>query len=410
MTAQMRNFWMILNAAIHKDAALEPEKLKAPVDWAYMSLQARKQNLLPVFTDIAQQYEDYCLYPGFAADVQDTMAIVAGQMQRSEEFLDLYKAFLDAGLRPVVFKGIVLRQLYGDYKDYRVSGDEDILVRPEEYRSVREVLERKGYQCTRPKLTGRQIARMHEVTFCNAEIQLSIEVHLNLFTEEDSVRAYMNRAVRPFEDTEILEIDGVPVRVMNPTQSYLYLVFHGFNHFLSKGMGIRPMMDILKYAQAYRQRIRFSEMEEPLKTVRADAFLRDIQWIGTQLLGFPAEESAQDCGSRDLVDDLMETGIFGGSSRTDCFAANISLPASAVGTTDRKVRGLLIGAFPGRSRLMERYPCLEEKPWLLPVVWARRFVKFGRYAGKNTVEVIREILNKTEKRAEILKKYRAEKK
>ena len=406
MTAQMRNFWKILSAAMHQNEYIEPIQLEEPVDWVYMSLQARKQNLLPIFTDIAQQYEAYHLYSGFSADVQDAMVMTAVQIQKSREFLELYEAFLSRGICPVVLKGIVLRHIYGRFGDYRISGDEDILIRPEEYKSLRGILEQRGYRCTRPNLTEQQITRIHEVTFYNPETELSIEVHINLFSEEDGVRTYMNRAVHPFENTEVLEIDGVALRVMNPTQLFLYLVFHSFNHFLTKGMGIRPMMDILKYEQTYEDRICFDEIEKYLKIVHADGFLRDIRWIGNQYLNFPVEEKMQGCGPTELLNDLMETGIFGGSDKTDCLAADISLAVSTYGTRKRMCRGLLLGAFPGRARLIEQYPCLEERPWLLPAVWVKRFAKFGRYAGKDMVSVVREILNKTDKRADILKKYR----
>lgn len=406
MTANMHNFWKILSAAMQQNEYPEPVQLEEPADWAYMSRQARKQNLLPIFLEIAQQYDSCCMYSGFINDVQDAMAMVAVQIQKNKEFLSLYQDFLNHGLCPVVFKGIVISRIYGRYGDYRVSGDEDILIQPEEYQLIREILERKGYRCTRPDLTEQQIARMHEITFYNAETKLSIEVHLNIIGEEDALRTYMNRAIHPFEETEILEIDGVPIRVMNPTQSYLCLVFHGYNHFLTRGVGIRPVMDILKYEEAYRERICFAEIEESLKAVRADAFLRDIRWIGNRYFDLPKEENIQGCCPQELLDDLMETGIFGGSEKTDCLAANISLAVSSFGAKERKLRGLLVSAFPRREQLIERYPYLEERPWLLPVVWMKRFVKFGRYAGKNIISIVREILNKSDKRADILKKYR----
>ena len=117
-------------------------------------------------------------------------------------------------------------------------------------------------------------------------------------------------------------------------------------------------------------------------------------------------EDVQGYCPRELLGDLLETGIFGGSEKTDCLAANINLIVSAAGGKKRKLRGLIAGAFPQRAQLMEQYPYLEERPWLLPTVWAKRFVRFGRYAGKNMISVVGEILSKSAKRAEILKKYR----
>ena len=215
----------------------------------------------------------------------------------------------------------------------------------------------------------------------------------------------MNQAVHPFVDTEILEIEGVPLHVMNPCQSYLCLIFHTYKHFLGRGIGIRHIMDILKYADAHKDKICFTEIGEILKTVRADTFLRDIQWIGNQYFDFPTDENSQICCPQKLLDDLFETGIFGGSEKTDRYAAGINLTIGTLDTKNWRLRGLITSAFPGRTKLIEGYPYLEDKPWLLPAVWVLRFGKFGKYAGKDIVSAVQEILNKAEKRVNILRKY-----
>lgn len=406
MTAQMHNFMLILNTAMHHGEPVKPLRLEEPVDWAYLSMQARRQNLLPIFVDIAQQYESYCTHPIFAKDTQDAMAMVTAQIQKTVDFLDLYNAFLGQGLSPVVFKGITLRQLYGQYGDLRISGDEDILIQPEEYDATRKVLESKGFQCAHPNLTKRQMAHMHEVRFYKPETQFNIEVHINIFGEANRVHAYMNRTVHPFADTEILEIEGVPLRVMNPSQSYLCLVFHSFKHFLANGMGIRHLMDILKYEQTYKERICFAEIEAFMNAIHADAFLRDIRWIGSRYFNLPAEENTQACCPQELLDDITNTHIFGDLEKVNRYASHISLASSSMDTKNWKFRGLLMSAFPCRAQLIEKYPYLEEKPWLLPAVWALRFIKCRRYEGKGNISAVHKALNKAEKHINLLKQYR----
>lgn len=406
MTVQMQNFMLILNTAMHHGENGKPMQPEEPVDWAGLSMLARKQNLLPLFADIAQRYESYRVYPGFAKDTQDAMEMAAAQIQKTVEFLDLYKAFLSRGLSPVVFKGIALRQLYGQYADLRTSGDEDILIRPEEFEAVREVLEDKGFRCAHPDLTKRQLERMHEVRFSKPEIQSNIEVHLNIFGEANKVLTYMNRTVHPFSDTEILEIEGVPLRVMNPSQAYLCLVFHAFKHFLANSMGIRHIMDILKYEQTYKERICFAEIEAFIKAVHADAFLRDIRWIGSRYFSLPAKENLQACCPQELLDDIIDTHIFGALEKASRYASNISLAASSADTKNWKLRGLLRGAFPHRVLLVDKYPYLEERPWLLPAVWVLRFIKFGSYEGKGNLPAVHEALNKAERHMNLLRKYR----
>mgnify|MGYP002120156504 CR=1 FL=1 len=47
-----------------------------------------------------------------------------------------------------MMKGLICRQLYGEYCDHRPSGDEDILIRKAEYKQVQQIPQEIGY---RPK-------------------------------------------------------------------------------------------------------------------------------------------------------------------------------------------------------------------------------------------------------------------
>ncbi|WP_412853140.1 nucleotidyltransferase family protein [Amedibacillus dolichus] len=75
----------------------------------------------------------------------ETMPVVAGQARRTEAFLSLYKQFLKEGIHPILMKGLICRQLYGEYCDHRSSGDEDILIRNSDYKTVFHILEQNGY-------------------------------------------------------------------------------------------------------------------------------------------------------------------------------------------------------------------------------------------------------------------------
>ncbi len=56
-------------------------------------------------------------------------------MGKVERFWDIYETLTGAGVQPLVLKGVVCRFLYS--KPYaRPSGDEDLLVRKEDLKSV----------------------------------------------------------------------------------------------------------------------------------------------------------------------------------------------------------------------------------------------------------------------------------
>ncbi|MBQ2022192.1 MAG: nucleotidyltransferase family protein, partial [Lachnospiraceae bacterium] len=124
--------------------------LNEPVDWVYLSELARKQNLLPLFFEVANRCEDYVKSDGYAKDQLDTFAMVAAQIQRSSAFLDIYEKITAQGVYPIVMKGIVCRQLYGELGEHRPSGDEDILVEVKDFPKVKEILEQEHYVCSVP--------------------------------------------------------------------------------------------------------------------------------------------------------------------------------------------------------------------------------------------------------------------
>jgi len=49
------------------------------------------------------------------------------------------------GIYPIVMKGMICRQLYGDLGEHRPSSDEDILVEIKDFYKVQEILEKEGY-------------------------------------------------------------------------------------------------------------------------------------------------------------------------------------------------------------------------------------------------------------------------
>lgn len=54
------------------------------------------------------------------------------QTMRTNEFLELNKKLQAAGVRPLVVKGIICRNLYPQ-PDYKQSGDGDVLVPAEQF-------------------------------------------------------------------------------------------------------------------------------------------------------------------------------------------------------------------------------------------------------------------------------------
>ena len=176
MDIQISNFLKILRM-IFDDK--EDISLIEPVDWNRLSEIARKQNILPLFFEVANSIESYTSTSVYAKDQLDTFAMVAAQIQRSSAFADVYEKIEQQGIYPIVMKGIICRHLYGEFGEHRPSGDEDILVEVKDFHKVQKILEKEGYVCDITNVTEKQLTQLQEVSFRNLEQKLTLEVHTN---------------------------------------------------------------------------------------------------------------------------------------------------------------------------------------------------------------------------------------
>lgn len=404
MDTQISNFLKILRRIFDSQKEF---LIDEPVDWAFLSNTARKQNLLPLFFEAAVTVDDYRNSGVYEKDQLDTFAMVATQIQRSNAFVEIYKKITAHGIFPIVMKGIVCRQLYGELGEHRPSGDEDILVEVKDFYKVKDILEKEKYVCSLPDVTERELTRIQEVSFYNPEQGLKLEVHTNIIGKENEERELLNSFFQKIhEHGQMIQVYGIDVKVAEHTESLLFLILHAYKHFKNRGVGIRQVMDILLYYREYKGYICMESLQEALKTCSTEKFWLDILYIGNQYLGLCEEMPKALCCPEELLQDMIHTGVFGGQERTDHVAARVNLAVGDDNRRQSKLYMLFRAAFPTKGTLMGGYPYLAEKPWLLPTVWVKRWVKFTRYAGKDAWKISSEILQKSTVRMEMVEKYR----
>lgn len=395
---QVSNFLKILKAVLNNEKEIT---LNKPVDWNLLSKIARKQNMLPLFFEGAGSIGDYASTSVYIKDQLDTFSMVASQIQRSSAFADIYEKIAEQGIYPIVMKGIICRQLYGDLGEHRPSGDEDILVEIKDFHKVQEILEREGYMCGIPDATEKKLMQLQEVSFYNSEHKLKLEVHTNIIGKESDERTQMNDFFgNVHEHGQKVRVYGTEFKTLEPTDAILFLILHAYKHFLGRGVGIRQAIDILLYYKEYKDKISMEYLQKALKICKAENFWVDILHIGNQYLGLTEENPEITCCPEALLQDMIYAGVFGKDGKTDCVAAGVNL-----GVQDGSNR-LINALFPSKQRLVAGRSYLADKPWLLPIAWVDRWIKFLRYAGKDVWKISREILGKSSARLEIIKKYK----
>lgn len=403
MREESENLLAILKSAVRHTSF----SLKDSVDCGRLLELAQEQNILPVVGEILCRDPEFRKDPLYGPTARQTVGIVACQIKRTADFLELYRAFDRAGVHPLVMKGIVCRELYGEFRDHRPSGDEDILIRPAEFKTVRAVLKSQGYEPERKEMTDRQLEEVQEITFDGGAAGLHIEVHTNPIGQESGIRRDMNEMFQSvFENQQRIEVDGTEIMTMGHTDHFLFLVLHAFKHMISNSFGIRQALDILLYYEKYGDEICWDYVYDNLRKVCAERFFCDLLYIGRQHLGFDLPAKYRPNCPEELLTDLMENGIFGSKRQAYQTAASITTAAIDRGKKRNQIMVLLQTCFPPMGFMISRNPELADYPWLLPVCWIRRWGRFFRYSRDNGGGLVSDSIEASRQRIRLLKKYK----
>lgn len=342
---------------------------------------------------------------------QRTFQLVMMQTMKTGEFLMLYNHLDQAGLRPLVVKGLVCRNLYPN-PDYRMSGDEDMLIGQGQYDLCHRAMTDFGMAPAEPDQDREQA---YEVPYVKKDSPLYIELHKQLFPPESDAYGDFNGLFDGVEDRAIeLKINGTTIRTMGHTDHLFYLICHAFKHFLHSGFGIRQVCDIILYANQFGADVDWTDMLERCRKINGELFAAAIFKIGEKYLTFDKERAFYPDEWRELaVDenpllvDLVDSGVYGGASMSRKHSSGITLNAVAARKKGHKNAGAVIKTiFPSVKNLEGRFAYLKKYPWLLPVAWISRLLKYGRETKRLSDNHAAGAVQIGSRRVELLKIYK----
>ena len=197
---QANNFIGILRTALGNGQV----PLEHP-DWDKLAEWADLQSLTALFYTGASQFQEFAQWDGTKRQKlqREAIAGVVAQSTRTELFLDVYRSLLEKGQKPLVLKGVVVRQLYGELSDYRPSCDEDLYVRPEEAIPCRRELENLGFRITAPEDERKLSDPFQEVSLDHSSGMLHVELHPNFFERSREDLRLSNRYYQNAHDTAV---------------------------------------------------------------------------------------------------------------------------------------------------------------------------------------------------------------
>lgn len=370
---------------------------------------AAQHQLIPILFDaLGHSLPEFVRSEQWMSLRRNALLIISDQVQKRAAFARVYGELLSCGLRPPVVKGIITASLYPS-PDCRISSDEDIFAGPSERDACAEALCRAGMIAGDDK-TEVQL-------FVDPVSGLRIELHSALFPEYMASANRMNDWFADAFDRIIpVTIGEAAYYTLSPTDHMLYLICHAFKHFVHSGFGIRQVCDCMLYALAYVTEIDWDLIWGRLKEIHADVFLANLRVIAEEQFGCDfyspiAHEYEGRIDTADLLADILDAGVYGGSRDERKQSSVITLQAANAASEDadewavRSNSGRRAALFPPLSTLKGRYSYLQKAPFLLPIAWVQRIWEYQKKRSRGEAASPDAILEIGRSRTRLLAKY-----
>ena len=274
------------------------------------------------------------------------------------------KLFDENNIDYIPLKGAVLKNLYPE-KWMRTSCDVDILIRESD-------LERASWLLVNTLGMTDEGKHFHDVSFITKN-NINIELHFSLKEPYEKANGVLERVW-----DHAKKQDGSRFGLDNEFLIF-YTVAHMQAHFADGGCGVRPFVDLkllLEKIDFSKEKL-LSMFEESggVKFFESVLMLLEV-WFGGK------EHSA--------LTEAMESYILSGGA----FGTRATYSAAVQHREGGKLGYFVSRIFPSRERMKSMFPKLNERPWLLPFYYVKRW--FG-LLDKNRVKSISREFNSKEK-------------
>lgn len=219
-----------------------------PVDWGRLAELARRHQVEPFVYEAIQAADCENRLPGevrtqLLLEYHKTGMRNAYVRKRLGEALDEASR---KGIRVMLLKGAVLAYGYYPRPELRALGDIDLLIREEDFRGLRGVLELFGYQSSVPQLRESELPRyahcFQQIRFQSRHVP-PLEVHFRLLN-----LGMAGRSEPAWEDARPLEFGDARIWSPSPERFLLHLCLHAQQHAFAL---LRLFVDIAVWQRAH---------------------------------------------------------------------------------------------------------------------------------------------------------------
>lgn len=285
----------------------------------------------------------------------------------------LTKSLEEKGFAFCFFKGADLRKLYAPNEEIRTMGDIDILINDSDKQIIINELMEQG---------------VSNVGYYKGTDSLTF----------NSSRIEMHGVVNYF-DKDIVNATDIENNSL-PYDKYLYLlVTHIAHHIATSGCGLRQIIDIAKFYEAYDKYIDYDNYNRYMADIKFDRFGKIITMLVEKLLNVKSnhcyddldESVVNDSFVEFMRDFLLSNGVFGHddvSAVAEMRSAKLYLENNEKTSKFKTFMNLV---FPSPKRLINTFPKLKKHKWLYPYylivrIYKAIFVK--KISGKTVIKGI----------------------
>lgn len=280
-------------------------------EWGKLYDMAKKQSLVGVCFAGVQKLQTqrqeppemlYLTWMGMAAKIQQRNETV------NRQCVELQNRLAKDGLRSFLMKGQCNASLYGELNALRQSGDIDVYADGGR-ESVVDYVKR-----TAPTSVINEIELEFKI-FDDTEV----DMHYNLSNlrhpfKNKKLHAYLNSLIeKNFENKRTLPNGS---QVACPVWEYdvVYQLVHVYEHFISRGVGLRQIMDFHFLLLNMPQDADTVAVKDAVKSIGLDGFASGLLWVlqhvfGLSMIGVPWVPNIRD--GEFLLNEILISGNFG---------------------------------------------------------------------------------------------------
>ena len=283
------------------------------VDWLQVLELARQQSVLPIVSEVVFSHQCYAerILPDYLEKLRKSIVKNVGTVTiLNNTLLKCICAFREAGIEPVLLKGQGLAQYYPK-PSCRQSGDIDLYVVPEDFDKAVQVLLTLSDKPDSPHQTRKHI----EIKIGNVIIELHRKCATHPLPRYDSLlQTYTSEGL--VNDYSAVNIGGISIRTPSNTFNAFYVFYHLWRHFLTEGVGLRQLCDLMMLLHCRKDYIDVSCLEEMLVSLNLMKPWKVFGCVLVDCLGMPSSEypfydNSYSVPARRVLNRILIEGNFG---------------------------------------------------------------------------------------------------